>query len=165
MNTKRSYLFFRLIPGLALIAFLMLSQTVSPAMATMQSFSQSASVVPTNPTLGETPQISSGALAGGQQATTGVQMGPTTDVTNNDLVPSPDTTVGSSFEGFGFDDNATENAGFVFIPPDPIGAAGTDRLLAVVNTMIEIRNKSGVLQWRDSLKDFFSPLGAATLGT
>jgi len=48
-----------------------------------------------------------------------------------------------------------------FIPPDPIGAAGTDRLIAVGNVLIEARNKSGSLLWRDALKDFFSPLTPA----
>ena len=51
------------------------------------------------------------------------------------------------FEGFGFDDNATENGGFRFIPPDPIGAAGKSRVIAVVNTMIESRTKGGTLKW------------------
>jgi hypothetical protein len=38
-------------------------------------------------------------------------------------------------------------------------------LISVVNVGIECRNKSGTLLWRDSLKDFFSSLGALTLGT
>ena len=70
--------------------------------------------------------------------------------------------VDRTFEGFGFDDNATENAGFRFIPPDPIGAAGKSRVIAVVNTMIESRTKGGKLKWRDSLSDFFAPLTPTT---
>jgi hypothetical protein len=62
------------------------------------------------------------------------------------------------FEGFRFDDNAGENDGFRFIPPDPIGAAGNSRLIAVVNSMIESRNKGGALKWRTGLADFFAPL-------
>jgi hypothetical protein len=69
--------------------------------------------------------------------------------------------VSLTFDGFGFDDNAVENAGTYFIPPDPIGAAGTDRLVAVVNAMIEARTKAGGLLWRDSLKDFFTTLAPA----
>ena len=65
---------------------------------------------------------------------------------------------GTSFDAFYFDDNATENGGYIFIPPDPIGAAGLDRLIAVVNVMIEARDKSSTLLWRDALRDFFSPL-------
>jgi hypothetical protein len=65
---------------------------------------------------------------------------------------------GTSFGGSDFDDNSTENGGYLFIPPDPIGAAGIDRLIAVVNVMIEARDKTGVLLWRDALKDFFAPL-------
>ena len=65
--------------------------------------------------------------------------------------------VDSAFEGFNFDDNATETGGSLFIPPDPSGAAGTNSLIAVVNVMIESRNKAtGALSWRDSLQDFFS---------
>jgi hypothetical protein len=70
-------------------------------------------------------------------------------------------TTGTSFDGFNYDDNATENGNYLFIPPDPIGAAGLDRLIAVVNVMIEARSKSGTLLWRDALQDFFSPLSPA----
>lgn len=70
----------------------------------------------------------------------------------------------TGFLGFGFDDNATES-GTYNIPPDPIGAAGTDRVIAVVNTMIEARSKSGTLLWRDSLRDFFNTTGPQGLGT
>lgn len=70
--------------------------------------------------------------------------------------------VDKTFEGFGFDDNATENGGFRFIPPDPIGAAGKSRVVAVVNTIIESRTKGGALKWRDSLSDFFAPLAPTT---
>ncbi len=72
---------------------------------------------------------------------------------------------GVSFLGYNFDDNATENNGFLFIPPDPMGAAGPDRLIGVVNTGLECRTKTGTLLYRDSLKDFFAPLGAQSLGT
>ncbi|MDX2473384.1 MAG: FlgD immunoglobulin-like domain containing protein [Candidatus Krumholzibacteria bacterium] len=72
---------------------------------------------------------------------------------------------GIGFLAYNFDDNAAENAGFLFIPPDPMGSAGLDRLIAVVNAGIECRTKTGTLLYRDSLKDFFSALGAQTLGT
>ena len=71
---------------------------------------------------------------------------------------------GVGFLAYNFNDNGTET-GFNFIPPDPIGAAGTDRVIAVVNVGIECRTKTGTLIFRDALKDFFSPLGAQTLGT
>jgi hypothetical protein len=77
---------------------------------------------------------------------------------------TPSGVVGPSFEGFGYDDNFTEN-GFRTVPPDPIGAAGPDRLLAVVNTMIEARTKAGALLYRDALKDFFAPLAGCALLT
>ena len=69
--------------------------------------------------------------------------------------------IGDFFDGFNFNDNSTENGGYLFIPPDPIGTVGTDQLIAVVNTMIEVRDKSGTLLWRDALQDFFSPLSPA----
>ncbi len=56
----------------------------------------------------------------------------------------------------------TETGGGLFTPPDPIGAAGTDRLIAVVNVMIEARDKTGSLLWRDGLEDFFSSLSPPT---
>jgi hypothetical protein len=65
------------------------------------------------------------------------------------------------FEGFGFDDNPAETGGFFFIPPDPIGAAGHSRVIAVVNSMIEARTKGGHLKWRVGLQDFFAPLSAS----
>jgi hypothetical protein len=72
---------------------------------------------------------------------------------------------GVGFLAYNFDDNSTETGGWLFIPPDPMGAAGTDRVIAVVNVGIECRDKTGTLLFRDALRDFFSPLGAQTLGT
>jgi hypothetical protein len=57
--------------------------------------------------------------------------------------------------GFGFDSNSVENNGFRFIPADSSGAAGAERLVAVVNVMIEVRRKDGILTYRDGFKDFF----------
>lgn len=66
--------------------------------------------------------------------------------------------LGSLFEGFGFEDNNTL-AGSYFIPPDPIGVAGLDHVVAVGNVLIEWRDKSGANLTRQSLQSFF---GAAT---
>jgi hypothetical protein len=66
--------------------------------------------------------------------------------------------VDSGVEGFGFDDNATENGGVVAIPPDPHGAAGNSGIIAIGNFIIEARNKGGHLVWRDALGDFFAPV-------
>jgi hypothetical protein len=111
------------------------------------------------------PSIGSEASLGSWLA--GAIVGPSfrTGVPREDSLPmTPDSPrVDRMFEGFGFDDNADENGGSLFIPSDPIGAAGRDRVIAVVNVMIEARNKLGGLEWRESLMDFFSP--AATLGT
>lgn len=64
-------------------------------------------------------------------------------------------------EGFGFDDNATETGAFL-IPPDPHGAVGNSRVIAIGNVLIEARNKGGHLVWRDALRDFFAPLSPLT---
>ena len=66
------------------------------------------------------------------------------------------------FEGFNFIDNPLQNDNRIFIPPDPIGAAGIDRLIAVVNVMIEARDKTGQLLWQEGLRDFFSDLSVNT---
>ena len=69
--------------------------------------------------------------------------------------------ISASFDGFDFDDNGTENGTFI-IPPDPIGAAGFNHVVAVGNSLIEWRLKTGVMQFRDALSDFFAPLSPAT---
>ncbi len=108
------------------------------------------------PLSAEEPTISGGGAMAGHPARPAV-LGPIAPLPPSPLAPA----VGVIFDGFDFDDNATENSGFVFIPPDSMGAAGTDRVVAVVNTMIEARTKAGVLLWRDSLADFLLPLTPA----
>lgn len=71
---------------------------------------------------------------------------------------------GIGFLGYNYDDNIVETGGFAFIPPDPCGAAGPDRLIAVVNVGIECRDKLGGLLFRDSLRDFFASV-PGNLGT
>ena len=87
------------------------------------------------------------------QSTEGVALGPHSG--QDTVLPPTSPGIGVTFDGFNYDDNYTEIGGWS-IPPDPIGAAGTDRLIAVVNVMIEARDKTGTLLWRDSLKDFFT---------
>lgn len=76
--------------------------------------------------------------------------------------------VDKTYSSLGFDDNQVENInpatgnGVRFIPPDPMGAVGHTRIVAVVNTMIEVRNKGGAFQWREGLRDFFAPLQPTT---
>jgi flagellar hook capping protein FlgD len=72
--------------------------------------------------------------------------------------------IGGILEAYSFLDNPTLNSGAYFVPPDPIGAPGLERLLAIVNAGIECRDKAGTLQWRTSLRSFFSSL-SGTLGT
>ena len=113
----------------------------------------------------EIPEPSGGSWIGSSQSSEGALLGPDSflGVTlESEPVFTEDVTISATFEGFGFDDNPTENGGFLFVPPDPNGAAGGDRVIAVVNTMIEARTKAGGLLWRDSLADFFTPLAPTT---
>ncbi|MGD8306500.1 MAG: hypothetical protein PVF17_07585, partial [Ignavibacteria bacterium] len=66
----------------------------------------------------------------------------------------------TTFDGFDFDRN-TVLTGSRFIPPDPIGVGGLDRVIAVVNVMIECRNLAGDSLWQDDLAGFFAPLTPA----
>lgn len=70
-------------------------------------------------------------------------------------------------EGANFDDNASNTGGFLFIPPDPIGAVGADHLVSIVNASIEWHSKTGVQQHSQGLGlgpfatavgSFFEPL-------
>ena len=80
----------------------------------------------------------------------------------------PDALQGSSncfinnfIQGFGIDDTVLDNQTTLNIQADPSGAAGVDRLVAVVNAMIEVRSKDGRLTYRNGFKDFFSVLGTS----
>ncbi|MGB5896470.1 MAG: hypothetical protein WBG58_20020, partial [Ignavibacteriaceae bacterium] len=68
----------------------------------------------------------------------------------------------TTFDGFDYDDNPVYNGGFSFIPPDPFGVGGLDRVIAVVNTMIECRDTTGTLLWQDDLAGFFTSLTPTT---
>jgi hypothetical protein len=67
------------------------------------------------------------------------------------------------FPGFNFDDNATLG-GSLWIPPDPIGAAGPFHVVNIGNTMIQWFTKGGFQQNLQTLRSFFAPLGPP-LGT
>ena len=70
----------------------------------------------------------------------------------------------TSIEGINFDEGAA-NSGFYNIPPDPIGAAGPNHVVSVVNTSIEWHTKAGVQQLSQKLGftsgGFFAPLSPA----
>ncbi len=51
----------------------------------------------------------------------------------------------STIEGINFGEDGT-NSGLLHIPPDPIGAAGPNHVVSVVNTSIEWHTKAGVQQ-------------------
>ena len=67
----------------------------------------------------------------------------------------------STIEGANFDTNAA-HTGSVFIPPDPIGAAGPNHVVSVVNVTIEWHTKAGVLESSQSLASFFNTLSPLT---
>ncbi len=113
----------------------------------------------------EVPMISNGALAGASMKAPTSPF-PSSQHQSPALPPfeqyADAPVLSTSFETFEFDDNATENGGSLFIPPDPHGAAGPDRVIAVVNCMMEARTKVGVLLYRDALDGFFAPLSPTT---
>lgn len=51
----------------------------------------------------------------------------------------------NSFDGINFEEDG-DNTDFLHIPPDPIGAAGPNHLVSVVNTSIEWYTKDGTLE-------------------
>jgi hypothetical protein len=63
--------------------------------------------------------------------------------------------------GFNFDDNEFET-GTARPPTNPMGAVGASRLVAVGNSMMEVRQKDGTLKFRNSFQDFFSSIPAAS---
>lgn len=109
------------------------------------------------------PEISAGALgAAGDPGSPSASANATTGYMN-----APTNLgrfyVDKTYDSMKYDDNPVENirstgAGVRFIPPDPMGAAGHSRIVAVVNVMIETRTKSGKFKWREGLRDFFAPL-------
>jgi hypothetical protein len=70
--------------------------------------------------------------------------------------------LGFTIEGINFDENAV-NTNYYQIPPDPIGAAGPEHLVSVVNSSIEWFTKAGVTENSQSLQIFFDPLSPTTL--
>jgi hypothetical protein len=60
------------------------------------------------------------------------------------------------FDSFNFDDNATYNGGYLFIPPDPIGASGPNHVVSIGNCIIEWRTKLGGPPARQALQAFFN---------
>jgi hypothetical protein len=70
--------------------------------------------------------------------------------------------VTGTIEGINFDEDSANNSGFYHIPPDPIGAAGPNHVVSVVNTSIEWHTKAGVQQNSESLASFFAAVAPLT---
>lgn len=104
------------------------------------------------------PTPSHGAYSVRTVAPGEVELGPHARAYGSDR-QNPDKNIPAEvgFEGYGFDDNALENDS-LFIPPNPMGAAGPERVIAVGNALIEARTMTGELLYRDGLLDFFAPL-------
>ena len=66
----------------------------------------------------------------------------------------------ATFDSTDFDTNAT-NAGSVFIPPDPHGAAGPNHVVNAANVSLRFHQKDGTLDFDDSLANFFASLSPA----
>jgi hypothetical protein len=67
--------------------------------------------------------------------------------------------VGIGFQGLSYFDNLNFNDNQTLVPPDPICAAGQATLVAIVNAVLEIRNKQGGLIFKQGFADFFASLG------
>ncbi len=63
-----------------------------------------------------------------------------------------------TIEAINMDADATNNGGFMHIPPDPIAAAGPNHVVNMVNTSIEVYTRAGANVSSTSLKSFFSGL-------
>jgi hypothetical protein len=68
----------------------------------------------------------------------------------------------SSFDTTTTNTNVTNTGGFLFIPADPIGAAGPNHLVNVVNVTLRFHQKNGALDFDSSLAGFFSVLSPLT---
>jgi hypothetical protein len=136
---------------------------MQPTRQATMAFALLASLAAASPPTTAALEAEVSAISGGAEALELQPLGPLPAPTAAIVAPFPDAalapSIGTAFGSVTFDDNFTEN-GFYSVPPDPIGAAGTDRLVAVTNHMIEARSKTGTLLWRDSLMDFFTSLSA-----
>ncbi len=74
--------------------------------------------------------------------------------------PGSPALIGPAIECFNFDDNIAANPpGYIFIPPDPIAAAGLTHVINVGNDFVEWRPKVGTVdtpEFRTGLLTFFS---------
>ena len=85
--------------------------------------------------------------------------------------PMPDAPASTvKFDSLDFDDNSANTGGGLYIPPDPIGAAGPNHVVSVVNVSIQFHDKTGtplldavpgVPVTGISLQSFFAPLSPA----
>jgi hypothetical protein len=72
--------------------------------------------------------------------------------------------ISNTILGFNYDDNVIET-GRAWVEADPNGAVGVSRLVAVVTSMIEVRQKDGTLLYREGLQSFFSGFKEASDST
>ncbi len=68
----------------------------------------------------------------------------------------------TTIEGINIDGNATNNGGFLAIPPDPNLAVGPNHILGTVNNSIQWFTKTGVREKNQSMREFFATLDPLT---
>ncbi len=107
-----------------------------------------------------TPSLQAPVAPGPEGVSDAVGTSPRVNLPNLQGAPP----LGINWGAFDFNMNPPINGGFLFIPPDPIGAAGPFHVVNVDNCAIEWYTKGGVLQNQQSLASFFAPLGPP-LGT
>lgn len=88
-------------------------------------------------------------------------------------VPEPEAPASTiKFNSLTFTDNSANTGGVIFIPPDPIGAAGPNHVVSVVNVSIQFHTKTGTPLLDSvagapvtgiSLASFFSPVAPVNL--
>lgn len=64
--------------------------------------------------------------------------------------------LGTNFNSTTFQQDGGNNGGFVHIPPDPHGAAGSHHVVSVVNLTLRIHQKGGTVDYDNSLGTFFT---------
>jgi hypothetical protein len=79
-----------------------------------------------------------------------------------EVLLNPDPLAPFCFDSLNYDEQGALSS-FPIIPPDPIGAAGSNHLLSVVNSAVECHTKTGVKQFSRSLQDFFTSLRPVNL--
>jgi len=110
----------------------------------------------------EIPTVRGSSFVGGGARTTSAAPEPSSPAVFAPLLGPAAPSLSTTFSSTDFDDNATNTGGYLFIPADPIAAAGPNHVLNVVNVTLRVHDKSGSLLADTALDDFFSSLSPDT---